>query len=185
MKKKRKKNVSEPGPEPSKAPVPNKAPAPVSVTAPAPSKASERMAQAVRQQLVRLTAHVHDQFLRARGEGAAGGSAHPLPALGPGSIAGVAWDGVVPRSWHPLFDVAQVGVEALEEAATAMAVAQGRGPELQHPRVGVPRPPHQHKRVEACRSTEQMDAAGLLTHLQELPWYQGQVRVCVWGGRRS
>ncbi|EFJ42855.1 hypothetical protein VOLCADRAFT_97014 [Volvox carteri f. nagariensis] len=112
-----------------------------------------------------------------------------------------AWDPISRRTWHPVFRgellrrrdafseqqlrsaAARVRVRrallAGASAGTAGGGGSGGGGDDGGgfgPRAGAaPRPPSLLKQYEPCTATNPLTSLELLNHLQELPWYQGQV----------
>ncbi|GLI69803.1 hypothetical protein VaNZ11_014504 [Volvox africanus] len=110
---------------------------------------------------------------------AANTAVDPLPGIPP-------WDPAARRDWHPLFSAflrrdgitfQQLRSAAAELRARRETRAQNTaGRSGSQPRHGTaPRPPTLLKQYEPCVSSAPLTPLGLLHHLQELPWYKGQV----------
>ncbi|GFR40701.1 hypothetical protein Agub_g1292, partial [Astrephomene gubernaculifera] len=100
------------------------------------------------------------------------------------------WDPLSRRCWHPAFAALlaadRISPAQLRSAAAQMrAASRERGGEEQHQAQGgaggggllgtACRPAGLLKRHESCMSCAALSPGGLLRHLQELPWYRGQV----------
>jgi hypothetical protein len=98
---------------------------------------------------------------------------------GCGSGGGSGWDPLERRAWHPQFDVERI---TLGELRSAAAEHRGWLAARLHPGTGgaaagdgPAAPPRVVKRHERCTATVPLEPRGLLAHLKELPWYDGQV----------
>ncbi|GIL86775.1 hypothetical protein Vretifemale_15010 [Volvox reticuliferus] len=103
----------------------------------------------------------------------------PLPGT-------ASWDPVVRRDWHPLFSalLRRDGITFQQLRSAAAELRSQREIRMQTTAGGsssqrcpgtAPRPPTILKQYEPCLSSGTLTPVGLLRHLQELPWYKGQV----------